>query len=718
MECRNYINPAVLSGFTGISDAELQDFLNLDIPDLDFDAYLNLDLAESDTNMTDSNGKLLCPGPSPAPSRVQGEKMNMVDPLLASNAWTEGSIVGPQFATSQQLTAPQALMSEYQTTYPWTQGHPLAPQPIPGVVYDSSGRVIPPSKGSKGLVSRWVPCSPPPQLLNTQVGSRSMLMGAGVCLPGQSGKQILAQVASQSTLINAGGYLPGHLGKKILPSAEGHFPTLAPQIGKPTLTQSVRDSDLNAANGFHGQVSKLPIASPLEADTEHPVPKLVATNHQLNSKCSTRSLTTKNPTKPRLRKPLLLTKPNPRYTPHPKYAPLPAPPASWSIYTYNPHGELTPSRLYAPTELATYLFTHPRPHTVILRIHRNAPDSRHRYPTNHSHRCRFVTCPMYPNNTINQGHIAVSIAEDGDERQKDPFLVAAWVHLWCLERFTDFVRVCRELNVEADTRDLPWEKRERNPFQLATAAEEKCVSGFIRACQSGRGVPPGYPSFDMPNRPHEGTLTHRLACVKLKREPSGVGKQRELREQTAGYRGSSLDVHVGDLEVERRVRGWTRRHANQNQVVVSPMVPRVYRGVRFVRGGEEEEEEDADGEVEDEDGEEEEELGWVKAAREPVFECRPQKGVRGKKRGNDEAGGDRIADEKVELSVEDDGSADEEEEDEEEDEDDALEEQVQEPELQKKQMTRSGKRANTEAESDEEEDDDDVVVPSRKRLRK
>ena len=356
---------------------------------------------------------------------------------------------------------------------------------------------------------------------------------------------------------------------------------------------------------------------------------------------------------------------------------------------------------------------------------------------------------MYPNNTINQGHIAVLISEDGDggEGERDPFLVAGWVHLWCAERFLDFVRVGRELNVGPDRREMKYEKRGKNPFMLATAAEEKCVNSFIKACKSG-APPPDYPRFNMPNRPHEGTLTHRLACIKLKREPSGVGKQRDLREKVAGYRGSTLDVHVGDLEVERRVRGWTRRHGNQNQVVVKPMVPRKYRGVRFVRGVKDEEDgdeedEDAEGETEDEG----EEPGWVKAAREPVFKCRVQKRGRGKKMGRDGVQDDRVADENVETSDEDEDGSEEDsnsnsnsnsDEDSDSDDDsnsdedsnsdsgdadtDVLEQQEQEQEvkLKNKQMTRSRKRANPETESDEEDTDaDDVVVPSRrKRIRR
>ena len=293
MECQSSLDPAVLSGFTGIPDADLQNFLDLDLPDIDFDAYLNLDHAGKDTNMRDFDGRLSLPGPAPLLSGERYREKSVIDPLPASYAWTNVNIGKPQYPAKEQLTAPQAMMSEYQTMQPWTQSHAPALQPIPGIIYDSQGCVISPSKGYKGEFSRWVPCSPPPQLLNTQVGS-------------------------QFTLINAGDYLPGHQGKQILSFAKGHLPSSAPQMGDPTLTQNVRGSDLNAANGFQRQVNTLPLASSHEADRKYPVPKVVAANHQPNSESSTQSRTTKTPTKPRLRKPLLLTKPNPRYTTQPK----------------------------------------------------------------------------------------------------------------------------------------------------------------------------------------------------------------------------------------------------------------------------------------------------------------------------------------------------------------------------------------------------------------
>ena len=296
MECQSYLNAPVLPEFIEISDVDLENFLSLDLPDIDFDAFLNLDLAEKDTDRSDSDGKLAFPSLSPAPSGEVHEEMNVIDPLLASYAWTEGNIVKPQSPADDQLTAPQAYMSDYQNMHSWTPGHALIPQPIPGVMYNSQGCVDLPAECRERWPSKWVPCSPPPQLSN-------------------------AYSASQSAPIIAGGYLPGYPGKQILPFTEGllgsHLPSMTPQMRNPTLMQSIPGSNLDATNRLQGQGKTLPIRPSPEAEKESPIPKSMAIAHQPSPKSSSNSLP---------HKPLLLTKPNPRYTPHPAYIPLPHPP--------------------------------------------------------------------------------------------------------------------------------------------------------------------------------------------------------------------------------------------------------------------------------------------------------------------------------------------------------------------------------------------------------
>ncbi|MCJ1274588.1 hypothetical protein MMC21_002385 [Puttea exsequens] len=281
-----------------------------------------------------------------------------------------------------------------------------------------------------------------------------------------------------------------------------------------------------------------------------------------------------------------LTIPNPHYSPHPLYTPTPRP-QPWSIYSYSEDGELDPSRLYTAAEITSYLFDHRlhasleherRQSQLTIRVHRNPPWSKSRYPTSHSHRCRFQECPA-SNGTINQGHTAVAFDELSSTYPKhDPFLVAGYVHLYCLERFCSFPEICRTLNVSADTRRLKNENFVKNPMSFGTSAETRCVSDFIQACQ--RDIAPAWYSlhYSDPVFPfeHNGTLTYMLACTKLRKEPCGYGKQREARAQIAGYQGSTLETHFGDLELEMEIRSETRKHKNQNQLKV-PRARRVYR---------------------------------------------------------------------------------------------------------------------------------------------
>lgn len=268
---------------------------------------------------------------------------------------------------------------------------------------------------------------------------------------------------------------------------------------------------------------------------------------------------------------------NPRYTPNPAYTPLPSPPESWSIFAYTLSGELSPSTLYTPSEISHYLLSHPHPHSLQLRIHRNPPASRHRYPTLVSHRCRFSTCPT-PNNTINQGHCCVAFDELSSTRGEDhdPFLNAAYVHLYCLERFTDFPLLCSQLNIGADKRCLPKEANGVNPMCLGTRAEEALVEKFILSCRTGT-LDASYPVSNRPGWVHEGTLAHGLAKIKLRKESRSVAMQRVVRTEVAGYQGSTLSEHVGDLEKEAGLRGKSRMHRFQRQRLERPKQKRAFR---------------------------------------------------------------------------------------------------------------------------------------------
>ena len=265
-----------------------------------------------------------------------------------------------------------------------------------------------------------------------------------------------------------------------------------------------------------------------------------------------------------------IDRPNPRYKEIIHYTPLAARPRSWDCFHYNTVGELDPTQLYTPAEITRYLFCHPlhyghntRNSPLRMWIQRNPANSSNRYPSIYSHRCRFTRCPY---RTINQGHYCVAFEEQtASNADHDPFISAGYVHLWCLERFCDLPRICAELNISTENRSFPNEPKGKNPMRLCTLAEEQAIASFRESCRSGL-LSSSYPRYDQKHRPHEGTLTHTLAITKADEEPASVSRQREKRFRRAGYKGSSLTTHQGNLEIEATLRGKTRLHKNQNRL--------------------------------------------------------------------------------------------------------------------------------------------------------
>ena len=291
-------------------------------------------------------------------------------------------------------------------------------------------------------------------------------------------------------------------------------------------------------------------------------------------------------------KSIQITKKNMKYIENHHYEPLRHAPRSWGPFVYTRNGELEPSDLFSPDQIIEYLFQHPihrqvpsmKESKLILRIHRNPPDSANRFPTVHgSHRCRFQDCPAQ-NNTINQGQYAVIFDEFSvDHPDHDPFLNAGWVHLYCLERFCDFPRICALLNVQPENRVFRNERNNNkgnNCLRLdKVKGVESLVENFIQTCRKGI-LPDDYPRFDDRDEggaPYEGTLCHKMCLKKQRWQPRAVNRQDVVRQQAAGYRGASLSNHLGDLAIEAPMRYSTRKHENQNQLMANPRHKRVYK---------------------------------------------------------------------------------------------------------------------------------------------
>ena len=291
-------------------------------------------------------------------------------------------------------------------------------------------------------------------------------------------------------------------------------------------------------------------------------------------------------------KSLQITRNNVNYRENQCYEALRHAPQSWGPFAYTTNGELNPSDLFTPDQIMEYLFQHPlhqgcqfkQESELILYVHGNPPDSARRFPTSHgSHRCRFEDCPAQ-NNTINQGQYAVIFDElSSNHPSHDPFLNAAWVHLYCLERFCDFPKICKLLNVRAENRVFDKESNNNkgnNCLRLdKIKGVEPLVENFIRHCRENT-LPHEYPRFNDRNEvgaPYDNTLCQKMCLEKQKGQPKAVNRQESVRQQAAGRRGASLSNHLGDLAIEAPMRYSTRKHGNQNQLMANPRHKRVYK---------------------------------------------------------------------------------------------------------------------------------------------
>ena len=266
------------------------------------------------------------------------------------------------------------------------------------------------------------------------------------------------------------------------------------------------------------------------------------------------------------------------------YDPLPSPPLSWTSsrgkeFTYDVSGELKNGTYYTVKEIEDFLYQNPRRATMTLWIQRLPADSAARYPYSESRRCRMLHCLM-TNGTINQGHYRIAFDElTSTHAYHDPMHNAGYVHLYCIEKYFDFPKIVIDLNVQVDQRLLPMEPRRKNGLLyqtnnrmiVSTQGELNVATEFVDFCNENGRAPPGYPSYTtrntiIPGRMgHEGTLVHRLWEMKI-RHDGGTIRSAEKR----GVKASTGVSHMGNLEIESRERGITRKKENQIQRKENP----------------------------------------------------------------------------------------------------------------------------------------------------
>ncbi|TKA70745.1 hypothetical protein B0A49_07654 [Cryomyces minteri] len=263
------------------------------------------------------------------------------------------------------------------------------------------------------------------------------------------------------------------------------------------------------------------------------------------------------------------------YDPEMVYKSLPSSAKAWSgsnhSFEYNADGELY-KQTYSAEALNEFIHEHPISEGFSLKlwIQKTPADSARRYLNYTSSKCRFADCPI-PTKTIRQGHFRVALDERWHTHKEttDPFHVAGYVHLYCLERFTDFLEIVRRCDIEVDTRELADEPYGRFAAALTRCPSASVAQKFIQACRVNRleQVCPDYSRHDSVRngapKPYENTLTFRLNSEK-ERARHWSSKKALLQR---GEKDSRILQHLGDLE--KFVRASYESHQHQQEAVVT-----------------------------------------------------------------------------------------------------------------------------------------------------
>jgi hypothetical protein len=180
-----------------------------------------------------------------------------------------------------------------------------------------------------------------------------------------------------------------------------------------------------------------------------------------------------------------------------KYKSKPLPHGNWdsnnSKFEYTTHNGLDEfvTKRMSPQQIKEYITQYPSD-DLTLWLQVSPADMARRYGSPGHSKCLFRDCPKHvwgDSGTIDVGHYRIAF----DEKFKlygnkivDPFDCPGFVHLYCLERFCDFERICRETNVRVDTRvDLPREASQAK-WTMSGRPETDLAQYFIKACRKGK----------------------------------------------------------------------------------------------------------------------------------------------------------------------------------------------------------------------------------------
>jgi hypothetical protein len=283
--------------------------------------------------------------------------------------------------------------------------------------------------------------------------------------------------------------------------------------------------------------------------------------------------------------PVVKAKAKEKFDPSKFYRALQSTPRSWGsisqatnrpLFSYNHLGELITNHTFTAAELNEFLFAHPKngqQDCMTLWVQTCPASSKDRYNSLYSEKCRFHDCPV-KGNSIHKGHFRVAFDEQFLSNPfLDPYNVAGYVHLYCLEHFLDFPAICKILNVQPDDRKLP---EGRN--KMAVTRDHEILYTIVeRFKQKSVSLQPGAPFV------YADTLCHELNEEHMALQPA----VREAKRSMAG--GNNLSIHRGDLHIFA-----SNEETKQEEVKQKRKRTKARKAGKEVENEEEEEEEEKD----------------------------------------------------------------------------------------------------------------------------
>ncbi|KAF2277246.1 uncharacterized protein EI97DRAFT_441983 [Westerdykella ornata] len=220
---------------------------------------------------------------------------------------------------------------------------------------------------------------------------------------------------------------------------------------------------------------------------------------------------------------------------------------------------------YSAAQLNDFIFHYPRDKNkhskLTIWIQKSSTDSAVRYASATHKKCRFRDCPanLYGNGTITVGQPRVAFDERWHEHgmNVDPYLVAGYAHLYCMERFLDFEAICKLGIVKVDERVFRKEPNGRFAATLNGEAEADIAVAFIQAAMEGtlrtdrklkqfRNYPVHSEYRHGEPKPHDDTLTFwMMQELDEARPPSQV-----FTFWDRGLRGTVGIVNKGNVELQ------------------------------------------------------------------------------------------------------------------------------------------------------------------------